>query len=201
MAKRRDSTTTPLHPLVKDASEGKLPKWSSPSAGRKKHMLRVADLMGDWASALGLADEAVHTWRAAGLLHDALREVPPSELAELLPDKHLELPPKAYHGPAAAVRLSKDGVEDKGFLQAIRWHTLGSPKLALIGKALYAADFLEPGRRSRRRWREGLRSRAPRHLNSVLREIVGSRIDYLLRAEMPVPRPTLGFWNSLVEDR
>ncbi len=71
--------------------------------------------------------------------------------------------------------------------------------MALIGRALFAADFLEPGRRRRARWREGLRDRVPRRLDSVLRDIVAFKIDYLLRAELTVDETTIEFWNSLID--
>ena len=163
-------------------------------------MSRVADLMEEWANQLGLGKREVIRWRAAGFLHDVVRDAPPSDLRQYVPEKRRTMPPKAYHGPAAATLLAKAGVEDRELLQAISAHTLGSRRLGRMGKALYAADFLEPGRRSRRRWREGLRERASRNLNRVLREIVGSKIDYLLRAELPLHLRTVRFWNSLLDD-
>ena len=186
--------------LISAAARGKLPGWAVCGRKRREHLGRVSDLMGDWAQLQGRRKNDVARWRAAGLLHDALREASPDELRRHLPEKHRALPPKAHHGPAAAVRLAQANVEDEEFLHAIRWHTLGSPSFGPLGKALYAADFLEPGRRSRRRWREGLRERAPRNLDRVLREIVGSKIDYLIRAELPVHRRTVRFWNSLIEN-
>ena len=147
---------------------------------------------------MGLGKRQVVRWRAAGHLHDVLRDAPPADLASILPETLRALPETAYHGPAAAVLLAEAGVKDRELLRAIRWHTLGSRKFGVLGKALYAADFLEPGRPRRKRWREGLRARAPRRMDQVVTEIVGSRIDYLLRSELPVHPRTLGFWNSLV---
>lgn len=186
--------------LVAAAARGKLPAWAVCGRKRREHMGRVSQLMGDWAELRGHRKDEVARWRAAGLLHDVLREAPPDELRRHLPDKHRALPAKAHHGPAGSARLADAKVGDEEFLHAIRWHTLGSPSFGPLGKALYAADFLEPGRRSRRRWREGLRERAPRNLDRVLREILAAKIDYLLRAELPVHRRTVRFWNSLIED-
>ncbi|MGI9628457.1 MAG: HD domain-containing protein [Longimicrobiales bacterium] len=189
-----------MHAVVVAAGRGKAPSWSTAGKKRKQHMLRVADLMGEWAEVMGLRKNEIVRWRAAGLLHDVVRDTPPHELRPIVPEKLRDLPGKAYHGPAATMLLAKDGVDDEEFLHAIRWHTLGSKSFGRLGKALYAADFLEPGRLSRRRWREGLRERAPRNLDRVLREIVGSKIDYIVRAELPVHRRTVRFWNSLVEN-
>jgi len=201
LAKDKRSKPSPEpHAVVAAAAAGKLPKWAVCGKRRRAHMKRVSDLMGEWAEQLGLDAYEVVRWRAAGMLHDALREASPSKLRPLVPPRRRALPPKAYHGPAAATLLARDGVEDTELLHAIRWHTLGSRNFRRLGRALYAADFLEPGRRSRRRWREGLRGRASRNLDRVLREIVANKIDYLLRAEMPVSRRTVRFWNSLVDD-
>ncbi|MCY4574436.1 MAG: hypothetical protein OXF01_16765, partial [Gemmatimonadetes bacterium] len=68
----------------------------------------------------------------------------------------------------------------------------------MLGKALCAADALEPGRPQRRAWRKQLRTRFPAEPDEVLTEILRHRIDYLLRAQQSVHPRTLRFWNSLV---
>ena len=161
-------------------------------------MDRVASLLERWGGELGLAEEQVVRWRAAGYLHDALREASPRELARVFAREPGGLPQRAWHGPAAAELLGRDGVRDRELLHAIRWHTLGSHGFGSLGRALYAADALEPGRIRRPRWREELRSRMPAAMDEVVREILSSRIGYLLRARQPVHPRTLGFWNSLV---
>lgn len=136
-------------------------------------------------------------WRAAGYLHDALRDAPPDRLAMILPDRFRSLPGSAFHGPAAAFRLENEGVDDRELLRAVRWHTVGSRRFGTLGKALLVADALEPGREARREWRRALRKRMPRDMDRVLIEIVASRIGYLLDARRPVHPRTLRFWNSL----
>ncbi len=185
-----------FHPVVAAAARGRLPAWAEASAARRLHMERVANLLERWAEDFGVAGRRLE-WRAAGFLHDALRDAPPSALAARLPGL-ARLPGPTRHGPAAALLLRRDGVRDAELLHAVRWHTLGSRKFGLLGKALYAADFVEPGRPERRCWRDGLRERAPRHVDQVLAEIAASRIDYLLRMERPVHPRTVRFWNSLV---
>ena len=224
------------HPLVSAAAAGSLPGWAVAGGERRAHMARVAALLEAWARDLGqrahglLGKRDILRWRAAGFLHDALRDASPAELGSLAgldaaparvpvqavgsgagrapgrpgpldPNILPDLPPNARHGPAAAILLQREGVDDPELLHAICWHTLGSVRFGLLGKALYAADFLEPGRRTRQEWREGLRSRAPGELESVLIEIVTSRIDYLSRAGRPVHARTAGFRESLVNGR
>ena len=187
-----------LHPVVAAAASGELPEWAVAGEDRRAHMARVAALLESWCRDLCPGKGRIVTWRAAGFLHDALRDAPPGELAPFLPERFLSLPGSAYHGPAAAARLEGEGVDDLELLDAIRWHTLGSPRFGALGKALVAADALEPGRTHRPAWRRELRERAPDDLTGVVTEIVASRIDYLLRVRSPVHPRTLGFWNSLV---
>ena len=187
-----------LHPLVAAAAEGNLPDWAVAGEERRAHMTRVARLLERWGLELGLAKDQVARWRAAGHLHDALRDAPPQRLAGTLSRRFRHLPPRAYHGPAAAGLLRREGVRDRELLHAIRWHTLGSRKFRMLGKALCAADALEPGRPRRRAWRKELRSRFTSEVDEVLTEILLHRIDYLLRARQSVHPRTLGFWNSLV---
>ena len=187
-----------LHPVVAAAARGELPGWAVAGQDRRAHMARVACLMESWCRDLCPGKGRIVRWRAAGFLHDALRDAPPNELVACLPERLRPLPESAYHGPAAAARLEDDGVDDPELLDAIRWHTLGSARFGRLGKALVAADALEPGRTLRPAWRRDLRKRAPGDLTRVVTEIVASRIGYLLRARCPVHPRTLGFWNSLV---
>lgn len=187
-----------LHPIIAAAAAGDLPGWAVAGSGRRAHMARVARLLERWGIELRLGKVRITRWRAAGHLHDALRDAPPEQLTATLPPRFRRLPPKAYHGPAAVEHLRHDGVRDRELLHAIRWHTLGSPKFGLLGRALCAADALEPGRRGRREWRKELRARFPSAPDEVLAEILHHRIDYLLRARQSVHPRTLRFWNSLV---
>jgi 2-amino-4-hydroxy-6-hydroxymethyldihydropteridine diphosphokinase len=93
-----------------------------------------------------------------------------------------------------AARLG-DG--DAELAEAVRYHTLGHPALGQLGRALYLADFLEPGRDFEEEWRAELRARMPEDLDGVLREVVRARIQNLLSADRPVRAETVAFWNSL----
>jgi HD superfamily phosphohydrolase YqeK len=194
-----DDATAP-HALVRDAAEGRLPEWAVAGPGRRAHMQRVAGLLGSWAGELGLDEGEALRWRAAGWLHDALRDAPGEDLRPLVPPGERTLPPKLLHGPAAAARLREAGVSDEELLEAVARHTIGSAALGRLGRALYAADFLEPGRTFLEDWRGDLRARMPHELRSVVREIVRARIDNLLRQDQTVLEETLGFWNALVDE-
>jgi len=189
-----------LHPLVERAAEGRLPEWAVASEPRRAHIGRVVELLESWGEGLGLEARDRARLRAAGTLHDALREADPEALRPRVPPPLATLPGPLLHGPAAAERLRIEGVDDGELLRAVGYHTIGHPGFRALGKALYAADFLEPGRRLRDEWRAGLRDRMPRELDAVVRDILGARIAHLVEIGGPLREETWAFWNALARE-
>ncbi len=189
-----------LHPIVAEAAEGRLPGWAVAGEKRTAHMSRVAALLDGWAQERGLDDVARTTWRALGYLHDALRDEVPEVLRERVSPAERLLPGPLLHGPAAAEQLRIDGVEDGELLTAVAWHTLGDPRFESMGRALYAADFLEPGRTYLPEWREERRGRMPQELDAVTREVARARIGRGLERNGRIHPRTIDFWNALVGD-
>jgi HD superfamily phosphohydrolase YqeK len=191
--------TPPLHPLLEAAARGILPDWAKARAGRRAHMARVSALMREWAEARTEPPGEARRWAAAGYLHDALRDADHEELRALVEARFRELPGKVLHGPGVAARLRADGVADEELLQAISFHTLGSASFESLGRALFAADFLEPGRTLHEEWRRELRGRAAGDLDGVVREILAARIGYLVERGRPLRPETVEFWNRMSE--
>jgi hypothetical protein len=171
----------PLHPLVLEAANGRLPDWAEAGSERREHIARVAALLDSWADEAELPERDRQRWRAAGYL--------------------AALPGSLLHGPAVATRLRREGVEDEELLGAVAFHTLGDPGLGALGRALYAADFLEPGRTYDVEAREQLCGRAATELDEVTLEVTRLRIAHLLRKGLPLHARTVAFWNALVEER
>jgi len=140
-------------------------------------------------------------WRAAGYLHDALRDASPAALRPLVSGDLAGLPGSLLHGPAVATRLGQEGVQDEDLLAAVTFHTVGDAGLGALGRALYSADFLEPGRTYRVEGREQLCERAPKELDAVTREVARLRIAHLLGKGLPLHPRTVGFWNALVDEQ
>jgi 2-amino-4-hydroxy-6-hydroxymethyldihydropteridine diphosphokinase len=180
-----------LPPLVRDAAEGRLPPWTQAKPSRREHMGRVAALMRAWARELGLGADDVARWTAAGWLHDTLRDAAPDELRPAVPAEYRDLPGKLLHGPAAAERLA--GHADDEMVSAVRCHTVGSPRFGMLGRALYLADFLEPGRTFSPEWTESLRRRMPAEMDAVLREVVEARIGHVVKNGATVHPETRAF--------
>lgn len=155
----------------------------------------MGDLLEEWARELGLSADDRTRWRAAGVLHDALKDAPEGELAELAGSGW---PGPVVHAPACAERLAADGVDDRSLLDAIRYHPVGHPDLDELGEFLILADYLEPGRKATVGKRARMRRRLPGDRREVLRIVVRRRFDRLLDRNRPLMIVSVEFWNRMV---
>jgi 2-amino-4-hydroxy-6-hydroxymethyldihydropteridine diphosphokinase len=187
-----------LHPVIAKAAKGRLPDWAVVTPEREQHAARVADLMDGWAQGLGVERQDRVRWRAAGHLHDSLRDADFDALRPLVDPAIRGVPGKLLHGPAAAARLRTDGVDDAPLLLAVAWHTLGHPDFDELGQALYLADYLEPGREYVSPELAALRDRVVEDMAAALRAVATERIGRMIRRGRPLVEPTVGFWNALV---
>lgn len=187
-----------MHPLIAAAAEGHLPEWAEATPDRRAHMGRVADLMVAWGEAWGVDGAGLRSWRAAGMLHDALRDADPESLRPELADPFRAFPGGLLHGPATARRLEAEEVYDSPLLTAVRWHTLGHPDFDRLAWALYIADYTEPGRDDPDGRLAALRDRAVGDPAGAVQAVAADRIRISLERGMPLREPTVGFWNVLV---
>jgi len=160
-----------------------LPAWAQVTPARRSHVERVAALLGEWAGAMRVASAERDRWLRAAWLHDALRDAPLKDLMA--------------HGPAAAERAGQDGEHDPGVLTAVRYHTIGYAGWDDVGRMLYLADFLEPGRDFDPDGRRALAARVPADRDAVLRDVARRRIEWVLRSGWPLLPETVAFWNAL----
>lgn len=163
-----------------------LPEWAQVSAKRRAHIERVVELLKRWADAMQVPAQERDRWLRAGWLHDALRDAPFAD--------------PVAHGPAAADRAAADGERDRGVLDAVRYHTIGWPEWDDVGRMLYLADFLEPGRAKYTDFifNADLMLRVPPERDAVLREVARRRLEWVLRSGWPLAPETVAFWNQLV---
>ena len=173
-----------------------LPAWAQVSAKRLAHIERVAEMTRAWADRMGVSDEERGRWLQAAWLHDALRDADPATIERWAPVA--TGPDDLRHGPASAARAEADGVGDEGVLDAVRYHSIGYGGWETVGRVLYGADYLEPGRTFKREWRADLAARFPEDPAGVLRAVATDRLLRLVSSGWPIPEPTVGFWNSVV---
>jgi len=172
-----------------------LPAWAVVSDRRLAHIERVTALLDRWAAALRLPDEEAKAWHDAGVWHDAMRDADEGDLRRWAGD--VPWPVKVLHGPAVAARLEAGGEARADVLEAIRWHTLGHAAWARTGRALYMADFLEPGRPFASHERAFLARHVPSDFDGVFRQVVQLRIEWTVREGKPVWPETAALWNEV----
>lgn len=180
--------------LAADPGEVELPPWAVVSDARRAHIARVTALLDAWAAAMQLDDAERAAWRDAGRWHDALRDADEATLRRLVPASHYAV--QMLHGPAAAARLEAEGEARAGVLDAIRHHTVGHPQWGRTGRALYMADFLEPGRDFAREERAALAARVPAAFDEVFRTVVRQRIEWALRGGKALYPECVAMWNE-----
>ena len=83
-------------------------------------------------------------------------------------------------------------------LDAVRYHSIGLAEWDMVGRILYCADYLEPGRKHEREWRAALAERFPSQPSAVLYEVARARVGHMISSGRLLPEPTVRFWNSLV---
>ncbi|HEU4699898.1 MAG TPA: HD domain-containing protein [Gemmatimonadales bacterium] len=182
--------------LTPPALRPTLPVWAVITPERLEHIARVAELVANWADRMGVPDSERNRWLRAVWLHDAMRDAAPEELerwASSTPGSA-----ELKHGPASAARAKAEGEVDRGVLDAVRYHSIGLAEWDMVGRMLYCADFLEPGRPFDCERRAELAHRLPDDPRGVLREVAQMRLVHQVRSGWPLLEPTVRFWNSLV---
>ncbi len=160
-----------------------LPSWAVVTAERRAHIEGVAALLAEWARVLRVPPAERERWLRAAWLHDALRDAPAATELD--------------HGPVCADRLVMDGERDQGVLDAVRYHSLGYAGWDDVGRMLYLADHLEPGRTFDSATRAALRARMPGDRDAVLMAVARRRVEWALQSGWPLAPETVGFWNAL----
>ena len=195
LAELREGRPLPRPAALDAGEEVDLPPWAVVSASRRGHIARVTSLLDRWAEAMELEPSERRAWHDAGRWHDALRDADEATLRSIVADA--ELPAAMLHGPAAAARLAEDGERRTDVLDAVRLHTIGSPDWARTGRALYMADFLEPGRAFAPEQRAALAMQVPGDFDGVFRAVVRERIAWALREGRPLYPECVAMWNRL----
>ncbi len=188
-------TEIPANPGIPPELRPTLPPWAQVTPERIQHIQRVAELMADWGDRMRTPDSELYRWFKAVWLHDALRDADEAELTKWAPS--VKGPVELRHGPAAAARAKGEGETDRGVLDAVRFHSVGLAEWDMVGRVLYCADFLEPGRSFEREERGRLAQRFPEDPRAVVLDVARRRLLYTIRTGWTLPEPTVRFWNSL----
>ena len=124
----------------------------------------------------------------AGLLHDCGKYGSAQEQVErcqkhgiLLTQSELEMPALVHAKLGAYFAEKEYGVTNKGVLSAITWHTTGRPKMTMLEKIIYIADYIEP-QRDKAPNLEWIRKVAFMDLNEGMYYILKDSLSYLGRS-------------------
>ncbi|MCR5080943.1 MAG: bis(5'-nucleosyl)-tetraphosphatase (symmetrical) YqeK [Treponema sp.] len=166
---------------------------------RYEHSVRVAETAEKMCALYGADCKKGYL---AGIAHDICKDYPLEELYELASKDGREITElekrksELLHGRAAAVRLSEVyGIDDKEILEAVSCHTFGSVSLGKLGKIIFAADKIEPGRpQSTEEYRKNLFSK---DLDSLVLQVLEENKAYLEKNGKEMARESLDFLASL----
>ena len=172
-----------------------LPAWAVVGDKRRAHIERVTSLLDGWATALHVPSAEAEAWHDAGRFHDALRDAPETALRTLAQDTSSEV--QLLHGPAAAAKLVAEGETRDDVIQAVRWHTIGCASWARVGRALYMADFLDPGRKFMSSDRAYLAHQVPTDFDGTFRQVVRMRMEWTIREGKSLHAQTVALWNAV----
>lgn len=120
---------------------------------RYEHSLRVAQYAQYLAKVYDKTKKTAALAYLAGLSHDITKELSDEKQILIMKKMGRQLSKvekqriNLLHGSTAAFVLRKKfHIHKKEILDALTFHTFGSPKLRTIGKLVFVADKIEPGR-------------------------------------------------------
>lgn len=172
-----------------------LPPWAEVTARRREHIARVAALLAEWADVMEVTDRERARWLRAAWIHDALKDAPLATQRKLA--RGAWNAPSLWHGPAAAARAAQAGERDRGVLRAVRYHSVGNARWDTVGRMLYLADYLDPGRRHHDGRLAEYAARVPADPAGLLRVVASERIARGVAKGWPLLAETVAFWNAL----
>ena len=130
------------------------------SEERYKHTLGVMNTAKELAECYG---EDVEKALVAGLLHDCAKHISTNLL---------------HAKDGALLAREEYGVMDSYITDAIRYHTTGRPKMTLLDKIIYVADYIEPNRDKAPNL-ANLRQMAFQNIDECLYRILEDTLEYL----------------------
>lgn len=164
------------------------------------------------AAAMAMAfGEDVERAKMAGLLHDCAKScVPNSKKAKLCDTYGIKYSdfekrnPQLLHGKLGAYFAKHIyGVKDAEICSAIACHTTGKPKMTVLEKIIFIADYIEPDRSGMPRLDE-IRKMAFCDLDMCVEMIMSDTLKYLKEAGRPIDDATAkayDYYHKLIKAR
>lgn len=135
---------------------------------------------------------------AAGLIHDRSKGMEPWEIEADLRERGVGIAdedrpfPAIWHGLHAATWLSRDSGWEAGsrrdaLAEAVRHHSTAEAGLGPLGRLLFVADYLEPGRYFD--GIEALRVEAREDLDAAYKSCLAAKCRYMVKKEGKAVHP------------
>lgn len=174
---------------------------------RFRHTLGVAYTAANLAMCYGCDMEKAFL---AGLFHDIAKCYSDQKLLEKCQKYNLTVTeaeqnaPYLLHGKLGAYQTEhKYHITDPDILDAICYHTTGKPDMSLLGKIIFTADYIEPGRTPIEGLSE-IRSMVYKDLDKAVCRIMENTIGYLKKSEKkkmdPMTLNAYAFYQALTKE-
>lgn len=139
-----------------------------------------------------------------GWIHDCAKEMTLKEMQVIIDKNNLQIDVymrssrALLHGPTGSI-LAKViyGIEDKDIQHAIYFHTTGRPKMELLEKIIFLADYIEPGRNFP--GIDLIRKKAQKNLDAAVLAAYDATIQYLLEQDAYIYDLTFRGRNDLIQ--
>ena len=156
---------------------------------RYEHTLGVMYL----SAALAMRyNEDLNDAMIAGLLHDCAKCIPSKKKEKKKKKYHLTISESEPQNPSllhaklgAYLAAKKYHIRDQRILDAILCHTTGRPKMTMLDKILYIADYIEPGRKEAPNLPE-VRKLAFQDIDACLYRILKDSLAYLHTRDLAI---------------
>lgn len=137
----------------------------------------------------------------AGLLHDNAKCIPYEKKIQMCQKYNLHLTDSEKENPAllhaklgAFLAMHKYKVTDKEVISAILYHTTGRPKMTVLDKIIYVADYIEPNRYKAKNL-DKIRKLAFIDIDEALVMILHDTLEYLNSSNITVDSLTKKTYN------
>ena len=169
---------------------------------RYHHTIGVADTAKKMAEAFNVNPNKAYL---AGILHDCAKYLDDTELLAFCAENDVKITqierkkPFLLHAVVGEI-IAKERyhITDEEVLSAIRWHTTGKAEMSDLEKIIFAADYIEPGRKDIYRL-DYLREISTKDLDLLVKCILENMMEYLKSTGEEIEEHTLEAYNYYKE--
>lgn len=164
---------------------------------------RIAHSLGVEKTALHIAEEFSIDPRkviAAALLHDAGKFPYIQEQIDFCHKNNIELQKEDLSAPGVIhsristwIARNEFGIEDPAILNAVLRHATGYPNMGTLEKIIFAADYLDPGRKFKHRGK--LLKSLEKDFETTILTISIDKLQYVLKKPDYIHTDSLLFYN------